>query len=270
MQLDPHSLAQEDRYRLLIGLIVPRPIAWVSTMGPGSHDRPGPVNLAPFSFFNGVGSNPLMLLFCPANKPDGSEKDTLRNCKPPAEADNRGEIDPDDPAWRAGTSSAERRLGGAGEFVVNIVDEGHATRMAACAEPLAYGESEFEFASVASAPSVIVKPPRVAEAPASFECITHRILRTNPGQPGGGNIVIGRVVHVHVRDDLADEKFRARFHTDPAKLKAIGRMGGQGYCRTADLESASGANALSSRFEMLMGKGALFTHPLGQESRQPH
>lgn len=281
MDLDPASLAQEDRYKLLIGLIVPRPIAWVSTVGPDAPGAPGRVNLAPFSFFNGVGSNPLMLLFCPANKPDGSEKDTLRNCKPPVGSPNRAEIDPDDPAWpgclpsrgtgvppvteasglphRRDARATDRNppLGGTGQFVVNIVDEAHATRMAACAEPLPYGESEFELAGVAPAPSVVVRPPRVADAPASFECVTHRIIRTNPGQPGGGNIVLGRVVHVHVRDDLADEKFRARFHTDPAKLRAIGRMGGLGYCKTGDLEVTAGASAVSPRFEMPMGKMAL-------------
>lgn len=276
MHIDPTLLATDDRYKLLIGLIVPRPIAWVSTIAPPGSAHAGRPNLAPFSFFNGVGSNPLMLLFCPANKPDGSEKDTLRNCKPPSESPGRAEIDPDDPAYlgsrgtgvppvllarddphRRDACATDQRpvlggTGGEGEFVVNIVDEAHATRMAASAEPLAYGESEFELAGVASAPSVVVRAPRVAEAPASFECVTHRIIRTNPGQPGGGNIVIGRVVHVHVRDDLADEKFRARFHTDPAKLRAIGRMGGQGYCKTGDLDG--GANP---RFEMVMGKGVL-------------
>lgn len=251
MHLDPTLLATDDRYKLLIGLIVPRPIAWVSTIAPPGSAHAGRPNLAPFSFFNGVGSNPLMLLFCPANKPDGSEKDTLRNCKPPSGASGRAVIDPDDPTDRSlgGT-------GGTGEFVISIVDEAHATRMAASAEPLAYGESEFELAGVASAPSAVVRAPRVAEAPASFECVTHRIIRTNPGQPGGGNIVIGRVVHVHVRDDLADEKFRARFHTDPAKLRAVGRLGGQGYCKTGDLDGGT-----SPRFEMVMGKGALSARP---------
>ncbi len=235
MHLDPASLSQEDRYKLLIGLIVPRPIAWVSTISPPTKLHPrGQVNLAPFSFFNGVGSNPLMLLFCPANKPDGSEKDTLRNCK------FDSDIDP------------ITGLGGTGEYVVNIVDETHARQMAACAEPLAYGESEFDLAGLRSEPSVIVKPPRVSGSPASFECLTHQIIRTNPGQPGGGNIVLGRVVHIHVRDDLADDAFRARFHTDPAKLRAIGRMGGMGYCKTGDLVGGA-----SPRFEMVMGRGAL-------------
>ncbi|MBY0262221.1 MAG: hypothetical protein K2Q20_07735, partial [Phycisphaerales bacterium] len=78
----------------------------------------------------------------------------------------------------------------------------------------------------------------------AFECVTHQIIRTNPGVPAGGNIVIGRVVHIYVRDDLISE----RLHTDPAKLKAIGRMGGTGYVKTADA---------SQRFDMPAGRGAL-------------
>jgi flavin reductase (DIM6/NTAB) family NADH-FMN oxidoreductase RutF len=237
MHLDPAGLRVEDCYKLLIGLIVPRPIAWVSTIGPPTTDDPrGRPNLAPFSFFTGVGSNPLLLLFCPVNKPDGSEKDTLRNCK------LASDVDP------------VTGLGGTGEFVVNVVDEPHARPMAACAEPLAYGESEFELAGVRPEPSVVVKPPRVADAPASFECVTHQVIRTNPGQPGGGNIVLGRVVHIHVRDDLADDHFRERFHTDPVKLRAIGRMGGMGYCTTSNASTGPGSGG---RFEMPMGKAAL-------------
>ena len=80
MEIDPLSLSVADRYKLLIGCVVPRPIAFVSTISPD-----GAPNLAPFSFFTGVGSNPLTLLFCPSNKPDGTEKDTLRNCAPAPE-----------------------------------------------------------------------------------------------------------------------------------------------------------------------------------------
>src|SRR5215470_5600209 len=114
MDLDPAALSQSDRYKLMIGCIVPRPIAFVSTTSPdGRH------NLAPFSFFNGVGSDPMTLLFCPANKPDGTPKDSLRNAQLPAD-------------------------GGLGEFVVNIATEAYERKVAAAAEPLPYGESEFE------------------------------------------------------------------------------------------------------------------------------
>jgi flavin reductase (DIM6/NTAB) family NADH-FMN oxidoreductase RutF len=91
------------------------------------------------------------------------------------------------------------------------------------------------------APSVAVKPPRVAESPACFECQTVQVIRTNPGEAAGGNIVIGRVMHVFVRDDLINE----RYYVDPAALDAIGRMGGLMYTRTRD------------RFQLPMGKEAL-------------
>jgi flavin reductase (DIM6/NTAB) family NADH-FMN oxidoreductase RutF len=211
MELSPAAVTQPDRYKILIGAIVPRPIAFVSTNSPE-----GQLNLAPFSFFNGVGSNPMTLLFCPANKPDGSEKDSLRNAKPVSE-------------------------GGTGEFVVNVAIDAFARQVAACAEPLPYGESEFDLSGLTTAPSRTVKPPRVAESPISFECRTVQVIRTNPGQVAGGNIVIGEVVHIWVRDDLINE----RFHIDQGKLDAIGRMGGIEYTRTRD------------RFKLPQGKEAL-------------
>lgn len=210
MDIDPATLSIADRYKLMIGGILPRPIAFVSTLSPD-----GRLNLAPFSFFAGVGSNPMTLLFCPANKPDGTEKDTLRNAKPLHE-------------------------GGTGEFVVNVVSHSFAQPMALCAEDLPYGVSEFDFSGLASSPSTIVRPPRVAQSAACFECRTLQVIRTNPGQPSGGNIVLGQVVHVYVRDDAIND----RLHIDPAKLDAIGRLGGSGYCTTRD------------RFEMVMGAAA--------------
>ncbi len=211
MHWNPDDLDVASRYKLLIGCIVPRPIALVSTV-----DREGRTNLAPFSFFNGVGSNPMTLLFCPANKPDGSEKDSLLNARPIED-------------------------GGVGEFVVNVSTEQIERQVAGAAEPLAHAESEFDLVGLTPAPSVAVAPPRVLESPVSFECRTAQVIRTNPGEPAAGNIVIGHVVHVHVTDELINE----RFHTDPEKLAAIGRMGGLMYCRTRD------------RFEMPMGRAAL-------------
>ncbi|MDX2132768.1 MAG: flavin reductase family protein [Planctomycetota bacterium] len=211
MHLDPAALAAEDRYKLLIGAIVPRPIALVATISPD-----GRTNLAPFSFFAGVGSNPMTLLVCPANNADGSEKDTLRNAKPASE-------------------------GGTGEFVANIVSHAWARRMAACAEPLPYGDSEFDLSGLTPAPSRRVAPPRVAESVVSFECVTRQIIRTNPGAPAGGNVLLGEVVQVHVRDDAINE----RHHLDPGIIDAIGRMGGFNYCTTRE------------RFAMPPGRAAL-------------
>ena len=212
VHLNPDELSPPDRYKLLIGCIVPRPIAFVSTISPE-----GRLNLAPFSFFNGVGSNPMTILFCPANRPDdGGEKDTLRNCKP-------------------------REEGGTGQFVVNAASETYRTSVAGAAEPLDYGESEFELVGLTPAPSKQVRPPRVAESPYAFECETVQVVRTNPGTIGGGNIVIGRVVYVFLRDEIVNE----RMHIDPARIRHIGRMGGLGYCTTRD------------HFEMPMGRAAL-------------
>lgn len=210
MEIDPLSLSVADRYKLLIGSVVPRPIAFVSTVSPD-----GAPNLAPFSFFTGVGSNPLTLIFCPSNKPDGSEKDTLRNCAPAP--------------------------GGVNQFVVNIVAESYVRPAVACSEPLDYGESEFALSGLTPAPSVKVRPPRVAESPVAFECETTEILRLNPGAPGGGNVVLGRVVHIFVRDDLIND----RWHVDPEKLAAVGRMAGITYCTTRE------------RFEVPFGRAAI-------------
>lgn len=211
MELDPASLDVASRYKLLIGCVTPRPIAMVSTVSPE-----GANNLAPFSFFNAVGSNPMLLLFCPANKPDGTEKDSLRNAKPVDE-------------------------GGTGEFVVNVATDSIARQVAGAGEPLPHGESEFELVGLHASPSHMVRPPRLAESPVAFECETVQVIRTNPGEAGGGNIVIGRVVWVALRDGLANE----RMHVDQAALDTIGRMGGLTYCRTRD------------RFDLPIGRAAL-------------
>lgn len=215
MEIDPAGLSVAERYKLLIGCIVPRPIALVGTVS--ADGRP---NLAPFSFFAGVGSDPMTILFCPANRDDGGEKDTLRNAKPVEE-------------------------GGTGEFVVSVAVEGYAAGVAAAAEPLAYGQSEFELSGLTPVPGRVVRAPRVAESPAAFECRTVGLVRTNPGRPSGGNIVIGRVVHVYVRDGVVGE----RLHIDQG-IGAIGRMGGRWYCTTRQ------------RFEMPMGEAALRSPPV--------
>ncbi len=213
MEINPERLTAAERYKLLIGCIVPRPIAFVSTVSPE-----GRTNLAPFSFFAGVGSNPMTLLFCPANDPAGHEKDTLRNCKP-------------------------EREGGTGEFVVNLASERYAHLVAAAAEPLPHGESEFDLTGLTPAPSVVVRPPRVAESPVAFECRTQQVIRTNPGAPAGGNVVIGRVVHVHADEGVLNE----RFHADPDRLGTVARMGGHTYCRTRE------------RFTLAIGRPSLGT-----------
>lgn len=195
MTIDPAATPARDFYRLMISCITPRPIAWVSTISPK-----GIPNLAPFSFFNGIGANPPSLLFCPVNRRDGSKKDTLLNV----------EATP--------------------EFVVNIVPFALAGPMNESSADLPYEKNEFEFAKVTPAPSVKVHPPRVKEAPVHLECVVHQIVNVGAG-PIGANVVIGRIVWMDIADSVLDEKGQI----DPRKLDTIGRMGGSLYARTTDL-----------------------------------
>jgi flavin reductase (DIM6/NTAB) family NADH-FMN oxidoreductase RutF len=213
MEFNPAELTTTERYKLMIGAVVPRPIAFVSTVSPD-----GIANVAPFSFFAGVSADPYTLLFCPSNKADGTEKDTLRNASHEVEFDGHS----------------------AGQFVVNIVDEAIARRMAITAEDWPEQESEFDIAGLTCSPSTVVKAPRVAESPVAFECLTRQIIRFASGQPSGGNIVIGEVVHVHVRDDIVEDH-----RIDPEKLGAVGRMAGLTYCTTRQ------------RFDIPWGKNAI-------------
>lgn len=210
MELDPTSLSQRDRYKLLIGGIVPRPIAFVSTVSPN-----GAVNLAPFSFFAGVSSEPMSLLFCPANKADGAEKDTLRNIL------------------------AHHPDGVGAPLVVSTVPHAIAAQMALCAEELPYGESEFDLSRLTPTPSTRVPVPRVRESPLAYECEVMRVIRLAPGVPSGGNVVLARVVWVHADDRVIDAGLRL----NPDGLDSVGRMGGLGYCTTRE------------RFELPMGRG---------------
>lgn len=192
--IDPLAIPAPEVYRHFVTFITPRPIAWVSTLSPD-----GATNLAPFSFFNGVTSNPPSLLFCPVNDRHGNKKDTLRN------------------------------LEATGEFVVNIVDFAHAKPMNDSAAMLPYGESEFAKFNIPTAPSLKVRPPRVATAPVSLECKLHQIVRVGEG-PLSGNIVIGLVVMMHLAEGVLDAEGRC----DPAKLDTIGRLGGELYSRTTE------------------------------------
>lgn len=196
MELTPESLSIAARYKLLTGLVVPRPIAWVSTCS-----TEGRINLAPFSYFSIVGHAPMALSFSIAGrKPAGDAKDTLHNLQ-------------------SGPASARA------EFVVSLVNEAQAGLMAASAAPLTQDESEFTRFGIAAAASRIVAPPRVAAAPAAFECRVLQIVEI-----GIARLVIGEVVHLHVDDAVLDEAGRVRFD----KLAAVGRLAGHEYLRTSD------------------------------------
>ena len=195
MLLLPQETDPRVVYRTLIDLVTPRPIAWVTTA-----DLEGRVNLAPFSFFNAVSGNPPVVVFAPALTRDGSKKDTLRNVE------------------------------ATGEFVVNSAVESLAEAMNLTSADLPYGESEVDLAKLTLTPSVKVRVPRVAESPAHLECRLMQVLTFGHG-PGAGNLVIGEVVAMHVDDAVRNPDGRV----DPGKLRTVGRMGGDDYCRTSDL-----------------------------------
>jgi flavin reductase (DIM6/NTAB) family NADH-FMN oxidoreductase RutF len=182
-------------YQALVGVVTPRPIAWVTTV-----DDEGRVNLAPFSFFNAFGANPPIVVFSPTLRRDGSKKDTLIN------------------------------LGMVPEFVLNAAVEDLAEKMNATAKELPHGRSEAEYAGLTLAPSVKVRPPRVAESPAHLECRMRQLLSFGDG-PIAANLVIGEVVLIHIDDAMLDASGRI----DPRKLQTIARLGGNYYCRSTDL-----------------------------------
>lgn len=194
MQINPADLSTRELYAWMIRLITPRPIAWVSTVSAS-----GVTNLAPFSFFNGVGANPPTVVFCPANNRFGEPKDTLVNLRQ------------------------------TGQFVVNLVTESDAESMNLTSSELDPEVDEFEFASIEKASCLQVSPPRVANASAALECELVEAITLGTG-PGGANLVIGRIVWLHLADRLFDQQ--GEFLS--AQLDTIGRMGGQDYVRTRD------------------------------------
>ncbi len=192
MELDLQGKHASRGYALLVSLITPRPIAWVTTLSEN-----GKVNAAPFSFFNALGGDPPIIGFAPGNRDDGLPKDTARNI---------------------------RRTH---EFVVNLVDEATAEAMNRTAASIPYGASELERAGLTAVSSSIVGPPRIGEAPASFECAEWGTLEI-----GGNRVVIGVVRRAHVRDELIDSD-TLRIRTE--QFHVIGRMASPNwYCRTRD------------------------------------
>ena len=152
--------------RLLASLVTPRPIALVTTIS-----ADGKMNAAPFSFFNLLGANPPICAFAPGDRDNGTPKDTALNVR------------------------------ATHEFVVNLVDENIAEAMNQCAASLPFGENELTRAGLTAAPSSIVKPPRIAEAPASLECVEWGTL-----QIGGNRVVIGLIKRLHLRDEFLTRK----------------------------------------------------------------
>jgi flavin reductase (DIM6/NTAB) family NADH-FMN oxidoreductase RutF len=173
-------------------IIAPRPIGWIS-----SRDAKGNINLAPYSFFNAFCYHPPIIGFSPGDRDNGEPKDTARNIRETH------------------------------EFVVNLVDEAVAEAMNKTSASAAYGVNELELAGLTTSPSSSVRPPRIAEAPASLECAEWGTL-----QIGGNRLIIGLVKRVQVRDEFIDEK-KLRIRSE--RLHVIGRMASPNwYCRTRD------------------------------------
>jgi flavin reductase (DIM6/NTAB) family NADH-FMN oxidoreductase RutF len=196
MHFDLTKISATDAYKLLVSTVVPRPIALATTV-----DREGRVNAAPFSFFNAVSSVPPVVVLGISPGVNGGD----------------------------GYKDTERNIRDTGEFVVNLVDEALAESMNICGVDFPSGTAELDMARLTPVPSAEIRPPRIAQSPVSFEC--RRITGVSLGPRS--MLEIGRVIHIHIRDDLVDP---AKFYVATEKLRLIGRMHGRGwYARTSDL-----------------------------------
>ena len=165
MELELAQLPALERYKILIGLVIPRPIAWISTWSEN-----GVANCAPFSFFNVISEEPPLCIVSFNWRSDGLLKHTLKNI---------------------------RRTG---EFVVNLADEGTANAMHASGREIPESESEFSLSGLTPVPGKRVKHPRIAEAAASFECRVERRINFGPER----EMVIGEILLIHAREGIID------------------------------------------------------------------
>jgi flavin reductase (DIM6/NTAB) family NADH-FMN oxidoreductase RutF len=193
LSLNFADLQPRQRYKLLCGLVVPRPIALVTSTSPA-----GVVNAAPFSFFNVFSEDPALIVLGLQHNEDGSPKDTTRN------------------------------IHITGEFVVNLVDEALAEDMNVTATDFPPGESEPAAIGLQLAQSTLVKPPRLAAAPAAFECRRTVGLAFGPQR----ELLIGEVLAVHVRAGIVDP---VSLNVDFAALQPLGRLCGHHYARQRDI-----------------------------------
>jgi len=167
MDLELARLPAQERYKLLIGLVIPRPIAWVSTWSAN-----GVANCAPFSFFNVISEEPPLCILSFNRRSDGALKHTLKNI---------------------------RRTG---EFVVNLADEGTANAMHASGEEIPESESEFAKSGLTPVPAALVQHPRIGEAAASLECRVERRIEFGPER----EMVVGEILLIHAREGIIDPK----------------------------------------------------------------
>jgi len=195
MIIDPQKLSFQENHKIMIGSILPRPIALVSTIS-----LDGKNNLAPFSYFNGVCSNPPTIMFAPARRGyDGNTKDTLNNIESMK------------------------------EFVINIVSEDFASQMVSCSTDYEPDIDEFSISKLTPIKCAKIKSSRVQEARISYECELQKIIPVGNSGPGGGFVVIGTIVLFHIDDELYDNG-----HINIQKLNPIGRLAGNNYTRVHD------------------------------------
>ena len=192
--IDPQSISQGALHGYLLTAVAPRPIAFASTI-----DKAGNVNLSPFSFFNVFSSNPPMMIFSPARRGrDNTTKHTYENVL---------EVP---------------------EVVINIVNYPIVEQMSLSSTEYDREVNEFVKAGFTQVPSDKVGPPRVGESPVAFECVVDRVIALGDG-PGAGNLVLAKVVMIHVDEHYLNEEGRL----DTQKLDLVGRMGGIWYTRSS-------------------------------------
>jgi flavin reductase (DIM6/NTAB) family NADH-FMN oxidoreductase RutF len=193
MRIDPAGLRPRDRHRLLISAIVPRPIAFVTSLGPG-----GVVNLAPFSFFQGVSASPPTVSIAVARKRDGSRKDTWRNIET------------------------------TGEYVIHGVTDDRMDAVMVAAAEWPETESEVARAGLATVASERIAVPRLAGPGLAMECRLHSVHEIH-----GVGLIVGEVVLFHVSDDLLAAGDSPT--VDYRRYHVIGRIGGDGYVRRGEV-----------------------------------
>ena len=191
--IDPSTISQQDLHGILLTAVAPRPICFASTI-----DASGNVNLSPFSYFNVFSSNPPVLIFSPARSGrDNTHKHSYLNVK---------EVP---------------------EVVINIVNHPIVEQMSLSSTAYDRGVNEFTKAGLTEVPSEFVKPPRVGEAPVSFECTVQQTIELAE-EPGAGNLIIAKVERIHLNNDyLTDGQL------DTQKLDLVGRMGGSWYVKAS-------------------------------------
>lgn len=190
MDLDPAALAPREAYRLMIACVVPRPIGWTSTLA-----ADGTPNLAPFSYFGGVTSNPLTVMLSVGRRRDGRRKDTAAN------------------------------LLATGEAVVHIPHRPLAEAMVATSAEAEPHVDELALAGLTPLASTKVAPPRVAEAAVALETVVRHHMEVGHAPV---DLFLLEVVHLHLDDEFLEDG-----RPDPARLRAVGRLGGSSYCDTA-------------------------------------